>query len=138
MPSAVNSRDNPKIGLVQTGLFVAKSAAPKPATAGISRWKPVLLPLKRVRGPDGDPLLLSDLPPAHTTRWVARRKAELVCAVRGGLLSVEDACRRYVMTVEEYRAWERAFERFGKAGLRSLAGRAKRRHNMKNRAVEFG
>ena len=43
-----------------------------------------LLPLKRVKGPDAKPLMLSDLPPANTTRWACRRK-EVVAAVRGGL-----------------------------------------------------
>ena len=38
-----------------------------------------------VMGPDGNPLTLDDLPPAGTTRWVIRRKAEVVAAVRGGL-----------------------------------------------------
>jgi Protein of unknown function (DUF1153) len=92
-------------------------------------WNRTLVPLKRVKGPDGSPLMLCDLPPAHTTRWIARRKAELVVAVRGGLLSVEEACRRYVMTVEEFRAWERAFERFGMPGLRTLASPARQEHS---------
>jgi hypothetical protein len=34
-----------------------------------------------VMGPDGNPLTLDDLPPAGTTRWVIRRKAEVVAAV---------------------------------------------------------
>ncbi len=41
-----------------------------------------------VMGPDGTPLTLDDLPPANTTRWVIRRKAEVVAAVRGGLLTM--------------------------------------------------
>jgi hypothetical protein len=136
MPSAVDSRENTKHGVVHAGPLVAKSAIietrlSKQAVAGIRPVKSVLLPLKRVRGPDGGPLMLSDLPTAHTTRWVARRKGELVCAVRGGLLSVEEACRRYAMTVEEFRAWVRAFERFGVSGLRSRAGRARREQHGK-------
>ena len=50
---------------------------------------------KSVVGPDGKILTLDDLPPPNTQRWVARRKAEVVAAVRAGLLSLEDACRRY-------------------------------------------
>jgi hypothetical protein len=41
---------------------------------------------KYVIGPTGAPLTLSDLPPSDTERWVIRRKAEVVAAVRGGLL----------------------------------------------------
>jgi hypothetical protein len=40
----------------------------------------------------------------------------VVVAVRGGLLSLEDACRRYTLTVEEFLAWQRAIERFGLPG----------------------
>ena len=72
-----------------------------------------------VMGPDGNPLTLDDLPPANTQRWVIRRKAEVVAAVRGGLLSVEDACKRYNLTVEEFESWKHAIERHGLAGLRT-------------------
>lgn len=72
-----------------------------------------------VIGPDGSPLTLADLPPASTRRWVIRRKAEVVAAVRGGLLTLEDACARYTLTVEEFLAWQRAIDRHGLAGLRA-------------------
>jgi hypothetical protein len=72
-----------------------------------------------VIGPDGSPLTLADLPPPGTRRWVIRRKAEVVAAVRGGLLSLDDACKRYTLTVEEFLAWQRAIERFGMPGLRA-------------------
>ena len=72
-----------------------------------------------VIGPDGSPLTLSDLPPSTTRRWVIRRKAEVVAAVRGGLLTLEDACERYTLTVEEFLAWQRAIDRHGLAGLRA-------------------
>ena len=74
---------------------------------------------KYVIGPTGVPLTLSDLPPANTQRWVIRRKAEVVAAVRGGLLSLDEACKRYTLTVEEFLAWQRAIDRFGLAGLRA-------------------
>lgn len=72
-----------------------------------------------VIGPDGSPLTLGDLPPPSTKRWVIRRKAEVVAAVRGGLLSLEDACKRYTLTVEEFLGWQRAIDQFGLAGLRA-------------------
>jgi hypothetical protein len=37
--------------------------------------------MKYVIGPDGSPLTLADLPAPGTTRWVIRRKAEIVAAV---------------------------------------------------------
>jgi hypothetical protein len=49
----------------------------------------------QVIGPLGEPLTLDSLPAPSTTRWVVRRKAEVVSAVNGGLLSVDEACERY-------------------------------------------
>jgi Protein of unknown function (DUF1153) len=72
-----------------------------------------------VIGPDGSPLTIADLPPPGTKRWVIRRKAEVVAAVRGGLLSLEEACARYTLTVEEFLAWQRAIDKYGLAGLRT-------------------
>jgi len=37
---------------------------------------------------------------------VIRRKAEVVAAVRGGLLSLEEACSRYTLTVDEFLSWQ--------------------------------
>jgi hypothetical protein len=71
-----------------------------------------------VVGPNGRPLRLEDLPAPSTRRWVARRKAEVVAAVRGGLLTLEDACRRYNLSAEEYASWERLIDRHGLVGLR--------------------
>jgi hypothetical protein len=73
---------------------------------------------KPVVGPDGSPLTIADLPAPGTTRWVIRRKAEVVAAVRGGLLSLEDACSRYTLTVEEFLSWQHSIEQHGLAGLR--------------------
>lgn len=74
---------------------------------------------KYVIGPTGSPLTLNDLPPANTQRWVIRRKAEVVAAVRGGLLSLDDACERYKLTNEEFGAWQAAIDQYGLAGLRT-------------------
>lgn len=74
---------------------------------------------KYVIGPTGAPLTVTDLPPANTQRWVIRRKAEVVAAVRGGLLSLEDACARYRLTNDEFLAWQAAIDRWGMPGLRT-------------------
>ena len=70
-------------------------------------------------GPSGQPLTLEDLPPPDTVRWVIRRKAELVAAIRGGLLTIEDACKRYQLSEEELESWAASLDRFGLRGLRS-------------------
>lgn len=69
---------------------------------------------------DGLPMVITmdDLPSPNTRRWVARRKATVVAAVRSGLITLDDACLRYTLSVEEYLSWERAIERHGLAGLR--------------------
>lgn len=59
-----------------------------------------------------------DLPPPDTKRWVARRKAIIVNAVRSGAISLEEVCQRYELSVEEFLAWQRAIETHGVAGLR--------------------
>ncbi|VAV98458.1 hypothetical protein MNBD_ALPHA01-263 [hydrothermal vent metagenome] len=63
-------------------------------------------------------MTLDDLPPSNTKRWVIRRKAEVVAAVRGGLLSLEDACKKYTLSVEEFLSWQRAIDKDGLLGLR--------------------
>jgi hypothetical protein len=51
-------------------------------------------------------------------RWVVRRKAVIVAAVRDGTLSLQEACRRYHLSVEEFLAWQRAIDAHGVPGLR--------------------
>src|SRR5437899_12655312 len=75
--------------------------------------------VKYVIGPDGSPLTIADLPAPGTKRWVIRRKAEVVAAVRGGLLSLEEACSRYTLTVDEFLSWQVSIDQFGLAGLRT-------------------
>ena len=76
-------------------------------------------PAKYVIGPDGSPLTLADLPASNTRRWVIRRKAKVVAAVRGGLLSLEDACSRYTLTMDEFLNWQQLIDSHGLAGLRT-------------------
>jgi hypothetical protein len=57
------------------------------------------------------------LPP--TKRWTARRKAEVLAAVRSGKITMEETMRRYQLTEEEFLVWQRAFETRGLAGLKA-------------------
>ncbi|SEH19979.1 Protein of unknown function [Sphingopyxis sp. YR583] len=70
-----------------------------------------------VMGPLG-PLTIDDLPSSSTTHWVSRRKAEVLAAIDGGLLSLHDACQTYRLSIEEVAAWRRSIERAGLPGLR--------------------
>lgn len=59
------------------------------------------------------------LPPINTRRWVPRRKAAVVAAVAGELLTAEEACDRYSLTVEEFAEWQRLYDFGGVKGLRT-------------------
>ena len=50
---------------------------------------------------------------------MVRRKAAVVAAVKGGLITLEEACRRYQLSEEEFVGWQRAFEAHGLPGLRT-------------------
>jgi hypothetical protein len=72
-----------------------------------------------VKGPDGRPLTIEDLPKPGITRWVTRRKAEIVAAVSGGLLTEDDACERYELSEEEFEGWRKLYASHGRKGLRT-------------------
>ncbi len=74
---------------------------------------------RRVLAPDGSVLTLANLPQPDAQRWVASRKAIVVAAVRGGLLSMNDACARYRLTTEEFLSWQTQVDRNGLQGLRA-------------------
>lgn len=77
-------------------------------------------------GPLGEVLTLDSLPDPTTTRWVVRRKAEVVAAVNGGLLTTEEACERYALILEELVSWQRAIDRVGFHGLRTTRSQLSR------------
>ncbi len=87
--------------------------APKPVTI-------VRFPGGAVRSPgatESNPGRI-ELPSVNTKRWVIRRKAAVVTAVNTGVLSLDDACARYKLSIEEFHAWCSLVERHGPPGLR--------------------
>jgi hypothetical protein len=78
---------------------------------------------KGVIGPLGELLTLEKLRTGTGGRWVPRRKAEVVAAVTGGLLTVDEACERFELTLEEYTSWERGVRQKGMRGLRATSCR---------------
>ena len=83
-----------------------------------SHSEPPAAPTRAI-GPTGELLTLESLPAPNTKRWVIRRKAEVVAAVRAGLLSMEQACERYMLSVEEFLSWQGLVEHHGILGLRT-------------------
>lgn len=59
-----------------------------------------------------------ELPPDDTVRWVPRRKAAVLRAIADGRISLEDACARWRLSVEEIALWQRAMRQIGVHGLR--------------------
>ena len=74
---------------------------------------PAAVPVARIRA-----VPMPTLPPAGTRRWVARRKAQVVEAVLSGMLRLDEALRRYELSIEEFSLWKRRFYRSGVDGLR--------------------
>lgn len=70
-----------------------------------------------VIGPDGERMTRADLPPPGVRRWVPRRKARVVVAVEGGLITREEACERYALSDEELESWMACLMQHGLKGL---------------------
>jgi hypothetical protein len=83
---------------------------------------------REIVGPYG-PLTIADLPPPGCTRWVVRRKAEVIAALRGGLIDLEEARRRYGLTIDELVEWGAALDRYGLQGLKTSATGERRRRS---------
>ena len=73
----------------------------------------------QVLHPNGHPITAADLPPVGLGRWTAMRKAEVVACVRAGLISIEQACKRYRLTKDEFLSWKDYLDAHGVAGLRT-------------------
>ena len=73
---------------------------------------------KRIVGFDGRLISIGDLPPSNTKRWCTSRKALIVTGVRAGLITIEEACERYNLSIEEFLTWQELIDRYGVRGLR--------------------
>lgn len=70
-----------------------------------------------------------DLPSPDTKRWVIRRKAKVVAGVRLGLISLEEACQRYSLSVDEFLTWQNLLDTHGMNGLRATGLKKYRGHS---------
>ena len=75
------------------------------------------------------------LPAIGTRHWIPRRKAAVVAAVRDGVLSLPEACDRYMLTEEEFYSWADAIDQHGIEGLRSNM-RTERRRSARQLTME--
>lgn len=67
---------------------------------------------------DGTLVTPHNLPPMNV-RWTAMRKAVVVAAVRADMLTVDEACKRYALSADEFAAWEAREEKHGLPGLKA-------------------
>ena len=63
---------------------------------------------------------IEQLPAPDTKRWVISRKAAVVRAVHHGTISLDEVCRRYNISTEEFFNWQRLLDTHGVPGLRVL------------------
>jgi Protein of unknown function (DUF1153) len=69
--------------------------------------------------PERKKILGSSALPSATDRWDISRKAALIEAVHSHAITIEDACRRYQLSIEEFARWLAAFEKHGVPGMRA-------------------
>jgi DNA-binding winged helix-turn-helix (wHTH) protein len=60
-----------------------------------------------------------ELPSPDIKRWTVRRKGLVVEAVRSGVITLEEVCRRSDLTAEELLSWDHTMLRHGVRGLRA-------------------
>ena len=83
--------------------------------------------LKKIDGPravtlpDDTVMTRADLPDPKTRRWVASRKASVVRAVEGGLISRKEALEIYALSGEELDSWAQAIASHGEVALKAKA-----------------
>jgi len=57
--------------------------------------------------------------PSPGKRWVPRRKAMVIAALRAGETTIEEVCSLYRLSPDELAGWISSFERYGVPGLRA-------------------
>jgi hypothetical protein len=60
-------------------------------------------------GPDGETTRLDQLPRCDLKRWRPRHNAMVVAAVRHGLITINEACAGYDLSIEEYLSWYQCY-----------------------------
>lgn len=76
-----------------------------------------------VRDLNGVPLCANDLP-SLDKNWTPRRKARLLIAIEGRIITKREAMQRYCLSEEELASWRLLFESNGLDGLKALRSRS--------------
>lgn len=99
-----------------------KLVSPAPDIAEATDGNVLVLPEKPPRQKRSTALRF-DLPPGNGVRWVARRKIEVVAAVMAGAAALDEICRRYALSLEEFESWRQTH---GAEASRLIASRSRR------------
>jgi hypothetical protein len=102
-----------------------------PETEGSEQGRPSTIELDAANENPGARQSSKSPSPAIPKRWVPHRKAEVVAAISGGFLSLEEARDRYSLSIEEFLAWQHGIKLFGLAGLRVYGSLPHRRSRTK-------
>jgi hypothetical protein len=102
-------------------------------------WKRLLRLLKKKRkvaiGLRGNVIAPYDLPPARGARWTPLRKVDLIAAILGGVITLDEAKARYALTTEELSEWRRGLAAGGVKGLKVSGGRPSEKKARDERAT---
>ena len=74
---------------------------------------------KVARGLRGNVIAPYDLPPAQGARWTPMRKVDLIAAILGGVITLDEAKARYALTTEELSEWRRGLAAGGVKRLKA-------------------
>lgn len=66
------------------------------------------------------------LPNNFHGRWITKRKAAVIAQIVTGRLTIEEACQRYNISLDELSSWQRAFDRYGLSGLQATKEQKRR------------
>ncbi|MBM3603011.1 MAG: DUF1153 domain-containing protein [Alphaproteobacteria bacterium] len=66
------------------------------------------------------------LPNNFQGRWITKRKAAVIAQIGTGRLTIEEACQRYNLSLDELSCWQRAFDRYGLSGLQATKEQKRR------------
>lgn len=72
-----------------------------------------------IRDMRGNVITPNDLPSPETIRWTPNKKFIVVQAIKGGLITKEEALDRWGMLENELRIWEEGFKSHGVNGLKT-------------------
>ncbi len=73
---------------------------------------------RSIRAPNGARITVNDLP-LSVDRWTVSKKLLIMIAIKEGLITMEEASKRYFLSIEELDSWKKLDAKHGPTALRS-------------------